>query len=57
MIPMANPLFFSNQFRMTVELGTHPVDPTPTARRKRKGKRRRKEKGEKGTAPFKVDFF
>jgi hypothetical protein len=31
MIPIANPLFFSNQFRMTVELGTHPVDPTPTA--------------------------
>src|SRR4030042_237273 len=31
MIPMANPLFFSNQFSMTVELGTHPVDPTPTA--------------------------
>jgi len=31
MIPIASPLFFSNQFRMTVELGTHPVDPTPKA--------------------------
>ena len=28
---MANPLFASNQFWMTVVLGTHPVDPTPTA--------------------------